>query len=435
MNVSIQIDTDSQAIPQAPQTVAETGLTESFLLDLLIKTIFRHGMERPSRMAAEMRVNGRIVDQLLEKGKEKELIFMLGQRGASLTAEMRYQLTSKGREWALQAMEQNSWTGPAPVPIEIFCEQIMAQSIRLEMLREERLSQVFSEMILPTELMELIGPAVNSGASMLFYGPPGNGKSTIARGICNAFLQHVYVPHALAIGGEVAVFFDPAIHKPIPMEEGPAKGLRRNTLHDPRYIACARPFVITGGELTLEKFDLTRNPTTGLYEAPLQFKAAGGLFVVDDFGRQRETPQQFINRLIVPLEERVDHLVLENGRKVEVPFDSLVIFATNYEPRSLVDEAGLRRLRHKILVDRPDRTAFVRILVRAATGAGLTVTEDALAYILFDLYGSSAGTRFNAFHPRFLIDQSVSICAYQGITPELTPKILDQAWQNLIAAH
>ena len=164
-------------------------------------------------------------------------------------------------------------------------------------------------------------------------------------------------------------------------------------------------------------------------------KASGGLFVVDDFGRQRQSPQSLINRLIVPLESGVDHLVLESGRKIEVLFDCLVIFATNFEPRSLMDEAGLRRLRHKILVDRPDRTSFVKILVRAAKNAGLDVTEDVLAYILFDLYGSSANTRFNAFHPRFLVDQSVSICAYQGIDPQLNPSVLNLAWDNLMAAH
>ena len=435
MNVQTQVNAERSIAPPPPQTIRETGLTESFLLDLLLKTVFRHGMERPSRMATEMRLAGRIIDQLLEAAKEKELMVMLGQRGASLTAEMRYQLTSKGREWALQAVEQNSWTGPAPVPIETFCEQIKAQSIRLEMLREERLNDVFTDLILPKELMALIGPAVNSGASMLFYGPPGNGKSTIARGICTAFRQKVFIPHAVSVGGEVVVFYDPAIHRPVNETAEEGNTLRKRAPYDPRYIMCDRPFVITGGEITLSKFDLARNPSTGLYEAPMQFKAAGGLFVLDDFGRQKETPQEFINRLIIPLEERVDHLVLDNGRKLEVPFDSLVIFATNYEPRTLVDEAGLRRLRHKIIVDRPDRTSFVKILVRTAGKAGLTVTEDILAYILFDLYGANANTRFNAFHPRFLIDQSVSICAYQGIEPQLTPKVLDQAWQNLIAAH
>lgn len=435
MNAPGQIAAGNDPAPHAPQTIRETGLSKSFLLDLLLKTVLRHGMERASQMAAEMRLAQRIVDEVLEDAKEKQLIILMGQRGASMTAEMRYQLTAKGREWANNAMEINAWTGPAPVPIEMFCEQIKAQSIRLEPLREEALKKTFKEMILPRELMELIGPAVNSGASMLFYGPPGNGKSTIARGICVAFERHVYIPHALSISGDVVVFFDPAIHRPVGPEKVEEGGLRRRPLHDPRYVRCERPFVITGGELTTAKFDLTRNPATGLYEAPMQFKAAGGLFVVDDLGRQRETPQEFINRLIIPLEERVDHLVLDNGRKVEVPFDTLVIFATNYEPRTLLDEAGLRRLRHKILVDRPSRDIFVRILVRAASQAGLEVTEDVLAHLLFDLYGANAETRFNAFHPRFLIDQSVSICAFRGIEPQLTTEVLDQAWKNLIAAH
>jgi len=255
------------------------------------------------------------------------------------------------------------------------------------------------------------------------------------RGICMAFQSNVYVPHALAVGSDVVVFFDPSVHTPVARAKMSGQGLRREQSFDPRYVRCMRPYVITGGELTLEKFDLARNPATGLYEAPLQYKASGGLFVVDDFGRQRHTPQELINRLIIPLESGVDHLVLQSGRKIEVPFDTLVAFATNFEPRSLLDEAGLRRLRHKILIDRPDRKTFIKILVRVAAQANLEVTEDILAYILCDLYGKHVNARFNAFHGRFLIDQCVSICTYRGIEPQLTPEILDQAWQNLMAAH
>ncbi|MEM1163616.1 MAG: ATPase, partial [Pseudomonadota bacterium] len=334
-------DSQHAALPKMPQTVEETGLNRGFLLDLLIKTVFRNGMERPSRMAAELRLAMGIVEDLVEMAKEKELLFLLGQPGANLNAEMRYQLTSKGRDWALQALEQNSWTGAAPVPIETYCAQIRAQSVRAEMLREDNLRRVFQELTLPEDLMHRIGPAVNSGASILLYGPPGNGKSSIAQGVCSAFVNHVYVPHALAVGTEVVVFFDPAVHQPVSVNLDRADGLRRAQIFDPRYMICERPYVMTGGELTLEKFDLTRNATTGLYEAPLQFKASCGLFVVDDFGRQKHTPQALINRLIIPLESGTDHLVMENGRKIEVPFDCLVIFATNFEPRSLVDEAGL----------------------------------------------------------------------------------------------
>jgi len=437
MNVSSRVEADDQTVPAPvpPMSIQQTGLSASFLLDLLIKTVFRQGLERPSRMAAEMHLSQRIIDELVEDAKQKQLLYVLGQPGANMSAEMRYQLSAKGRDWALKAMEINGWTGAAPVPIDRFCEQIGAQTIRNEMLHENVLGRVFGELTLPMGLMQIMGPAINSGASILLYGPPGNGKTTIARGICTAFADQVYVPHAISVGIDVIVFFDPAVHRPVTMDLQVGGGLRRGNPFDPRYVLCKRPYVITGGELTLEKFDLARNPSTGIYEAPLQFKASGGLFVLDDFGRQRETPQAFINRLIIPLESGTDNLVMDSGRKIEVPFDDLVIFSTNYEPRSLVDEAGLRRLRHKIMIDRPDRNTFVKILLRAAVSAGVEISEEVLSHLLFDLYGSNANTRFNAFHPRFLIDQCVSICAFKNIELQITVEILDQAWQNLVAAH
>ena len=435
-NAAVMYDSHAGNMPHAPRSIRETGLSESFLLDLLLKTVMRQGMETPSEMAASLKLSTIVIHELLETAMAKQLVHLLGQPGGNMVAEMRYQLSNKGKQWAQEALAQSSWVGAAPVPLEQFCAQIELQSVRAERLTEPALRRVFQEMVLPDELLGKLGPAVNSGASILLYGPPGNGKSTIASAVCQAFGSHVYVPHALTIGSEVVVFFDPAVHEPVrqsDMQE--ATGLRRPTIQDARYVRCVRPAVITGGELLLEKFDMVKNPATGLYDAPLHMKAAGGLFVVDDFGRQRHTPQELTNRLIIPLESGTDHLVLENGRKIEVPFDTLVIFATNYEPRSLMDDAGLRRLRHKILVDRPDRKLFVKILLKTAQRARMEVTEDVLAFILFDLYGSHPQARFNAFHPRFLIDQCRSICNYQGIEPELNPQVLTQAWDNLLAAH
>lgn len=433
---TVMHDQMGSIVPLQPRTIAETGLTRQFLLDLLIKTIFRQGMERPSSMADAMKLSLTVVLELVEMAKAKHLLFLLGQPGANMSAEMRYQLSEKGKDWASKALVESSWVGPTPVPIEQFCTQIERQSVRSQKLTEPNLRRVFTELTLPEDLMNKIGPAVNSGASILLYGPPGNGKSSIAEAVCEAFGTHVYLPHALAIGSDVVVFFDPAVHHPVHRDSSPEPtGLRRVEALDKRYIRCIRPHVITGGELSVDKFDLVKNPVTGLYDAPLQLKAAGGLFVVDDFGRQRHSPQELINRLIIPLESGVDHLVLQNGRKIEVPFDTLVIFATNYEPRTLMDEAGLRRLRHKILVDRPDQKIFVKILLKTAQRAGMPIGEDVLAYILFDLYGKHPNTRFNAFHPRFLVDQCKSICDYQGVAPVMTPEVLDQAWGNLMAAH
>ncbi|MEM0987238.1 MAG: AAA family ATPase [Pseudomonadota bacterium] len=438
MNMTLDMtrEPSGSVVPQAPQTVRDTGLSGGFLLDLLVKTLARRGMERVSDMAKALCLPVGVTDRIVEQAKEKELLMILGQRGAKMTEEMRYQLTDQGRAWAERAFAQNGWSGPAPVPIEQFCAQLNKQSIRGEKLTESALGVVFKELVLPAELMHKIGPAVNSGASILLYGPPGNGKSSIATAVCRAFGNMVFLPHAIAIGSDVAVFYDPAVHRPLQIDEHSDPGaLRRPKTRDMRYVPCERPAVIMGGELTVDKFDMVLNPVTKLYDAPLQLKAAGGLFVVDDFGRQRETPQELINRLIIPLESGSDHLVLQNGRKVEVPFDTLVIFATNFEPRSLMDEAGLRRLRHKILVDRPDRKTFMTILVRTAERAGLPLDEEALAHLMFELYAKTPSARYNAFHPRFLVDQCRSICAYQGIQAQMTPEVLDQAWENLVAAH
>lgn len=426
-------------MPPAPRSVADTGLGLSFLVDLLVKTIFRRGMELPSQMCDELMLPRSIIEQLIEATTSQQLLQILGQPNADFSAEMRYQLTTKGRDWARNALEASGWVGAAPVPIEQFIRQIKAQSIRQETLTEDALRGVFHQLTLTEEVMHRIGPAVNSGQSILLYGPPGNGKSSIANAICAAYGSHIFLPHALSVGGTVIVFFDPSVHQPVEIDV-PAGGrvggaLRRPATMDARYVPCLRPAVVTGGELTLDKLDLKRNPRTELYDAPLQLKASGGIFVVDDFGRQRHEPQDLINRLIIPLEAGVEHLVLDNGRKVEVPFDTLVIFSTNFDPRSIMDEAGLRRLRHKILIDRPDRKTFVRILVRTAARAGVRLDEDVLAYILFELYGRNATARFNAFHAPFLVDQCLNICAYRNMPPQMSPAVLDQAWQNLMAAH
>lgn len=418
--------------PRAPGSLEETGLDERYLLDLLLKIIYRNSHQLVSDMADTICLTPALVEKLIEMGRATLLIEPLGQLGASFSAAMRYALTEKGKHWAVEALSQSEWAGPCPITLETFHKQATAQSIRVKTLTLPVLQRVFSGLTLAPHLMDQLGPAVNSGASMLLYGPPGNGKSSIATALCEAFRDQVYLPHAIAVDNQVIAVYDPTVHSPVSGAVNSELGLRRGGAEfDRRFMICERPRVETGGELTLDMLDLAYNPVSRVYEAPMQMKAAGGVLVIDDFGRQRQSPQDLINRLIIPLEKNVDYLSLVTGRKFEVPYDALTVFSTNIPPKQLVDDAALRRLRYKIMVGQPDRDTYLRIFAKAAKSFDMELTEEVLEFVLLELYAKTPGAEFHAFHPRFLIDQTRAICAYHAVEPQLHPEFLEKAWQNL----
>lgn len=415
--------------PPALVTLRDTGLGDRFLLTLLLKNIVRFGYEKPMAMGAAMRLPVSIIEELITLGRDAKLIQTLGSLGASMSAELRYELTDAGKAWANDALRQSEYTGAAPVPLEQFAAQVARQTIRNETIGRAALEKVLTGLIFSDTISDAVGPAANSASSMLFYGPPGNGKSSIANAICAAFQDFIYVPYAVEIDRQVITVFDATVHRAL--DNAPVDaGLRAASGHDLRFQPCKRPVVVTGGELTIDMLDLSYNPVSRIYEAPLQMKAAGGVFVIDDFGRQREQPQALINRWIIPLEQGNDFLMLQTGRKFEAPFDALVIFSTNIPPKQLVDDAALRRIRHKIEIGRPTQDMFIRIFYEACKRRKIPLDENILTFLLTDLYAAE-NAPFAAFQAEFLLDQVTSICAYEGIPPQLNENFLRRAWRNL----
>lgn len=417
--------------PLAPQTIAETGLTREFLVELLARIMYRRGTDSSVALSQATRLSGAVVADLLDGMRGERLIEPLGQVGGDMRARMRWSLTDKGRAWALEAIARLDYTGPAPVPLAQFRALVAAQSVRDHRVSRDRLAQAFGDLVIPAGMLDRLGPAVNSGRSILLYGPPGNGKSSYAHALSRALGGEIFAPHALELDGEVILYFDPTIHHPLEaIERVDQAELDSLSGADLRWVRCRRPAVVTGAELSVAMLDLRFNAVSRVYQAPLHLKATNGVLIVDDLGRQRESPQQFINRLVVPMEEGVDYLALQSGLSFQAPFDALMIFSTNIPPATLVDSAGLRRIYYKILVDRPTRENFIKIFLRVCKRYKVAPDEASIAHLINDLYGRS-DIGYAGYHAPYLIDQALAACDYLGEPRGLSITHMDAAWSNL----
>ena len=408
----------SAFLPLKPANIEEIGIDASFVADLALKVIYFNGVVTGGTVASIMCLPyNNLVDRVLETLKAHSLVEVRGGTGP-LALGYRYAITDKGLEKVRELLERSQYAGPCPVTFEDYCASVAQQSIKGVVVTREAITRAFAPMVLQQRIVDQLGPAINSGKSLFLFGPPGNGKTTIAEVASTVLGGHVYIPHAVLIDGQIVRVFDEVHHR--------AVGDGADERMDARWVLSRRPVVIAGGELTLDTLELGFQEEARVYEAPLQMKANCGMFLIDDFGRQQCAPSALLNRWIVPLEKRVDYLTLANGTKVKVPFDELIIFSTNQKPETLCDAAFLRRLRYKIEISAPTNEEYREIFRRNCEAKGIEFNDAAVVYIFSEYYGRR-GLEMASCHPRDILDQLIDIARYLGVRPMLAKDLIDLA--------
>ena len=415
-----------RSLPE-PRSIAETGLTFGFLTDLALKVVYFANELTGQAVANQLKLPfTHVVEELLAFLIRDDSLAITGSTGFGERA-YKYAVTQKGIAKAQEVLARCQYAGAAPVSLKASIAMTHQQSIGEVRVTQPEVRAGFQHLVISDEMLSRVGPAVNSGRSVFLYGPPGNGKTVVAEGISKLLGGTVFIPYAVEIDGQVIKVYDEVNHRPIPELAAAAPGLGTDTpLNDQRWALCHRPFIVVGGELTLAGLDLVYDPGSKVYEAPYQMKANGGMFLIDDFGRQQVSPRDLLNRWIVPLEKRVDYLTLQTGKKIEIPFDALIVFSTNIEPSKLVDEAFLRRIRHKILVPDPTWDQYREIFRRICPKFGMEYSEDSVDYLIQEHY-LKVGRTPKMVHPRDLLDQIVDVARYMDVQPAMSKALLDRA--------
>ncbi len=377
-------------------------------------------------MALELRISPHLAESLIASLKTQNLLFVkprdIFSHRDRLSMEMFYAPTEQGRTLAEQALEANRYVGPAPVPLEDYWDWVEAQSIHQVKVEMSRLQEVFADFELSPGLLDKIGPAVNSGRSIFLFGPSGNGKTVMSTAIGHAFDDPVYIPFALYVNGQIIRLFDELNHQPLPINGERPK-------HDPRWVLCRRPVVIVGGEMNEDSLELRFNPILKFYEAPHQLRANNGVFIIDDFGRQKMSPRQLLNRWMYPLENRQDFCCLHTGQQFGVPFDQLIIFSTNLDPHNLVDGAFLRRIRYKIFVGYVTPSQYLAIFRRVCQEYAVDFDQETVMDMMNRCYVAAARP-LSACHPRDLLENLVDRARFLGQRPRLSPEELEHVCQT-----
>ncbi|HZA56124.1 MAG TPA: hypothetical protein VE616_17910 [Candidatus Udaeobacter sp.] len=426
-----------QEPPPVPKTIEQTGLDDNFLLNCVLRTMYISALQTIPELSEQIKLTRGVIEELLTFAKKEALVEIRGPSEKNYNI-MRYALTSAGKERASEALRRCEYIGPVPVPLETYQIQVQKQTITNEVVSIDKLTKALSHLVISEDIIRRLGPASNSGRAVLIYGAAGNGKTSIAEALASAFEQPVYIPYCIEADGQIIKIFDPSTHVPFPSNNN-VNGSNGDSHpmflphmeYDPRWVRCKRPYIITGGELTLDMLDLDFDPHSKYYEAPLQMKAIGGIFVIDDFGRQRVRPHELLNRWIFPLERKLDYLTLHTGKKFALLFDQLVIFATNFPPEELMDPAQLRRVHYKLKINPPTVDEYKEIFRRICDSYGLEFSEETMAYLLNTFYIKHK-VPFAGFHPKFIAEHVIAACNYLGTPPNITRELLADSIENMV---